>query len=41
MAFSFLVFLVGKELAEVVRGIVELGIHAREDDEFAEFYGLV
>ncbi len=41
MAYAFLVNLVGAELAHVIRGIVELGIHKEGDDEFAEFYNLV
>ncbi len=41
MAYAFLVQLVGQDLANFVRGIVELSIHKEDDDEFAEFYGLV
>lgn len=41
MGYAFLVHLVGAELANTIRGIVELGIHNESDDEFAEFYKLV
>ena len=41
MAYAFLEELVGFELANSIRGIVELGIRKEDDDEFAEFFGLV
>lgn len=41
MANAFLEYLIGKENASVIRGIVELSVMGREEDEFAEFYGLV
>ena len=41
MAYSFLENLVGTELSNAIRGIVELGVHKQDDDEFAEFHGLV
>ena len=41
MAFSFLEMLVGTELANIMRGIVELRTMKEGDDEFAEFFGLV
>ena len=41
MANAFLVHLVGEEIARTIRGIVELSARERDDDEFAEFYGLV
>ena len=40
MAYAFLKHLVGEEVAEPCRGIVELSIHNREDDEFADFFHL-
>ncbi len=41
MGYAFLEQLVGHDIANFVRGIVELSIHKEGDDEFAEFYGLV
>ncbi|KAL0960244.1 hypothetical protein HGRIS_011876 [Hohenbuehelia grisea] len=41
MASAFLDFLVGKEQATIIRGIVELSAKAQDDDEFAEYWGLV
>jgi len=41
MAYAFLKHLVGVEIAEPIRGIVELSVHDEGDDEFAEFYKLV
>ncbi|KAL0960192.1 hypothetical protein HGRIS_011826 [Hohenbuehelia grisea] len=41
MASAFLDFLVGKEQATIIRGVVELSARAQDDDEFAEYYGLV
>lgn len=41
MGYAFLLQLVGREIAENIRGIVELGIHQQDDDEFAEFWKLV
>ena len=41
MGYAFMQHLVGHEVAEKVRGIVELSAHTQDDDEFAEFYGLV
>ena len=41
MANAFLEFLAGKELAEVVRSRIELGVRNQEEDEFAEVHGLV
>lgn len=41
MGYAFLTHLVGKEFAEMVRGIVELSVHKEDDDEFADVYGLV
>jgi hypothetical protein len=41
MGFAFLRHLVGDEVAEVVRGIVEIGVRGQDDDEFAAFHKLV
>ena len=41
MGYAFMEHLAGHEVAEKVRGIIELSIHAQDDDEFAEFYNLV
>ena len=41
MANAFLEYLIGQENASVIRGVVELSVRTREDDEFAEYYGLV
>lgn len=40
MGYAFLKHLVGVEIAEKARGVVELGIRQEGDDEFAEFYKL-
>lgn len=41
MGYAFLKHLAGHDVAETVRGIVELGVREEGDDEFAEFYKLV
>lgn len=41
MAYAFVKHLAGHEIAEVARGVVELGLHDQEDDEFATIHGLV
>ena len=41
MGYAFLRHLVGDEIGNTARGIVELAVHEQGDDEFAEFYGLV
>ncbi|EJD03100.1 class I glutamine amidotransferase-like protein [Fomitiporia mediterranea MF3/22] len=41
MANAFLVHLVGKDVAERIRGIVELSAKAQDEDEFAGVYGLL
>ena len=41
MGFAFLQHLVGDEIANFIRGIVEVSIRSQDDDEFAEFYGLI
>ena len=41
MAYAFLDQLVGHAVAETCRGIMEVVKHQQDDDEFAEFYGLV
>ena len=41
MSVAFFEYLNGKELATWVRGIVEVSERAQDDDEFADFYGLV
>ncbi|THU98604.1 class I glutamine amidotransferase-like protein [Dendrothele bispora CBS 962.96] len=41
LAGAFLEYLIGKEYAEMVRGIIELGTKEQGDDEFATYYGLV
>lgn len=40
MGYAFLKHLVGSEIAETARGIVELVVHEQDDDEFAAFYKL-
>ena len=41
MAYAFLVHIEGKEVAEALRGAIELSLKEADDDEFAEFFGLV
>ena len=41
MAYAFLEHLVGSEVANTVRGVVELSVKGRDEDEFAEVHGLV
>jgi transcriptional regulator GlxA family with amidase domain len=41
MAYAFLEHLVGHEVANAIRGVVEVSVRKQDDDEFAEFYGLV
>ena len=41
MANAFLVHLVGEDIAKVVRGFVELSARGPDEDEFAEFHGLL
>ncbi|KLO14624.1 class I glutamine amidotransferase-like protein [Schizopora paradoxa] len=41
MAYAFLVHIEGKEVAEALRGAIELSLKDADDDEFAEFFGLV
>ncbi|KAJ3528597.1 hypothetical protein NM688_g7976 [Phlebia brevispora] len=41
MALAFLDHMVGDEIANFVRGNVELSLHKQDDDEFATFWGLV
>ena len=41
MAHAFLEQLVGTEVTTVIRGVVEASIRKEDDDEFAEFHGLV
>jgi flagellar motor component MotA len=41
MAYAFLEQLVGRATANVIRGVVEVSVREHNDDEFAEFHGLV
>lgn len=41
MAYAFLVRLIGKESTEVIRNVVELSVKGDDDDEFADYYGLL
>ena len=41
MAYAFMEHLVDKEVSTTIRAIVELPLHAQDDDEFAEYYHLV
>ena len=41
MGYAFLELLIGAERATTIRGIIELSIKNQDDDEFAEFFGLV
>ncbi len=41
LAYAFVKQLVGFEIAEIVRGTVEISIHEQDEDEFAAFHGLV
>lgn len=41
MAYAYMQQLVGHEISNAIRGVVELVAHEEGDDEFAEFYGLV
>ncbi|KAI0088047.1 class I glutamine amidotransferase-like protein [Irpex rosettiformis] len=41
MGYAFLRHLAGDQFANAARGIVEYSIRGQDDDEFAEFYGLV
>jgi len=41
MGNAFLQHLIGKPTAEIIRHFVELGYRAEEEDEFAEYYGLL
>lgn len=40
MGYAFMQHLVGHEVSNTIRGIVELSVHEKNDDEFAEFYKL-
>ena len=40
MGHGFLKHLVGDDVANAIRGIVEVSVHTRDDDPFAEFYHL-
>ncbi|KAI0696700.1 class I glutamine amidotransferase-like protein [Cytidiella melzeri] len=41
MGYTFVKHLVGHENAEVARGVVELSVRGKDDDEFAKLYKLV
>ncbi|KAI0093097.1 class I glutamine amidotransferase-like protein [Irpex rosettiformis] len=41
MAYAFVKHLAGYEVAEFIRGLVEFSAHEQDDDEFAEFHGLI
>ena len=41
MGYAFLEMLVGSAAASIIRGRVELSNKKEDDDEFAEYYGLV
>ena len=41
MANAFIEYLWGADTAKKIRGITELSVHAEDDDEYAEFHGLV
>ena len=41
MAAAFLMHLCGDEVTRYARGIIELGVRNKGDDEFAEYYGLI
>ncbi|KIP04522.1 hypothetical protein PHLGIDRAFT_120629 [Phlebiopsis gigantea 11061_1 CR5-6] len=41
MGYAFTEFLVGHEIANTGRGVIELSKREQDDDEFAEFYKLV
>lgn len=40
MGYAFLKHLIGDEVANKIRGIVEMTEHKQDDDEFAAMYGL-
>ncbi|KAJ3528596.1 hypothetical protein NM688_g7977 [Phlebia brevispora] len=40
MGYAFLDKMVGSQIANGIRGVVEVSIREADDDEFAEFYGL-
>ena len=40
MAYSFLVHLVGEDVARTIRNIIEFTPKSEGDDEFSEVYGL-
>ena len=41
MTAAFIEHLAGKEESAKIRGIIELSVKGADDDEFAEWYGLV
>jgi hypothetical protein len=41
MASAFIEHLMGEDIARHIRGIVELSVKGRDDDEFADYHGLV
>ena len=41
MGYAFVKHLVGREIAEIIRGTMEFSLHEEDQDEFAEFHGLV
>lgn len=41
MAAAFIEHLAGKEQSDRIRGIIELSVKGPDEDEFAEWHGLV
>lgn len=41
MANAWLEHIAGREVAETLRGVIEVAARGEEDDEFAEIFGLV
>jgi hypothetical protein len=41
MAAAFIEHLAGKEQSDKIRGVIELSVKGADDDEFAEWHGLV
>ena len=41
MGYAFLQHLVGNDIADFIRGIVEVSVRKQDDDEFAEYHGLL
>lgn len=41
MALAFIEHLVGEKIARFIRGPLEVHVGKQDEDEYAEFYGLV